>query len=635
MTKVQLGNIINDRYELLEPLGYGGMAHVYRAKDIHLGREVAVKILRPSLIESDQARFLREIRTLAQLSHPNVVSIYDLGTGTKGTSTGDEGLVSEDVIYFVMELVDGGPVTELGPFEVDLEPALALIDTAICMAKALAYVHRQGIIHRDLTPHNILRNARGDVKIMDFGLVHLAEASRLTRTGRTLGTPQYMAPEQAKGEPLDAKADLYALGAVLFHMLTGGPPFAADSDQAVLYQHVYETLNMPHEINPHVPVSLSHIVAKLLNKRPHARHHSGDAVADALLMVRAELLQRSGEQRLGGGGQRGVIAGGVVRPDALTPRWRTTLEDGMQWPSALTAAEGFVLAGLRSEQVAVIHPDNGQVLTTFDAEDEINSPLSYHHGLLSYVSRSGGLYAVTYPDGLSAWRDPNAGAVGALALGRWLVVATRQGLELRDHITGKRQWQHQFDAAASPPTLHHEHVYITTHTGWLHAVHLTTGKSLFKIEVGLCRAQPSAGEHILLIPEHTGDLHALDLDTFEVLWTYDLEKELWASPLIWQGRAYAVSWAGTMHCLDLRTGDTFWETDLHSPVTASPILAGGCLYTVTETGELVVLDAYSGTCYYRHQVSNCPCQASPLVFQGRVLVVALDGTLQAYAVPYA
>lgn len=632
MTKVQLGDAINDRYEVVEPLGYGGMAQVYRAKDKHLGREVAVKILRPSLTDSDQARFLREIRILASLSHPNVVRIYDLGT--------EQG--AEDVVYFVMELVDGGMVTALGPFETDLEPALALLDAAINMAKALAYVHRQGIIHRDLTPHNILLTVRGEVKIMDFGLIHLAAASRLTRTGRTLGTPQYMAPEQAKGEALDARADLYALGAVLFHMLTGGPPFAADSDQAVLFQHVYETLNMPHDINPHVPQALSQIVAQLLDKRPERRPHSGDAVAASLELVRTQILQQSQQQRLGGGGQRGFIAGGVVRPDLLEPCWQVQLEGGMQWPSALTAAEGFVLAGLRDECVAVIHPDNGRVLARFDAADEINSPISYQRGLLSFCSRSGGLHAMYYPAGTTAWQDEHAQAVGGIALGRYLLVSGRYNVRLLEHETGAEHWRWHLadetgqagDAIITPPTLHGQQLFVVTHSGWLLGLHVLTGNLLFKAHVGVCRAQPSAGERLLLIPEHVGAVHGLDLDTFEVLWSYDLEGKLWATPLIWQQRAYVVSWSGVVRCLQLRSGDDMWACDIGVPFTAAPVLAAGHLYAVTETGELVVLDAYSGKCCYREQVSSSPCQVSPVVLGGKVIVAASDGTLTALTTPH-
>jgi len=632
VTKVQLGDAINDRYEVVEPLGYGGMAQVYRAKDRHLGREVAVKILRPSLTDSDQARFLREIRILASLSHPNVVRIYDLGT--------EQGV--EDLVYFVMELVDGGMVTDLGPFESDLEPALRLLDVAINMARALAYVHRQGIIHRDLTPHNILLTAQGDVKVMDFGLIHLAAASRLTRTGRTLGTPQYMAPEQAKGEVLDARADLYALGAVLFHMLTGGPPFAADSDQAVLFQHVYETLNMPHDINPHVPEMLSQLVAQLLDKRPECRPPSGDAVADALELVRLQLWQQSQQQRLGGAGQRGLVADGVVRPDMLERRWQVRLEHGMQWPSALTAAEGFVLAGLRADCVAVIHPDNGRVLATFDATDEINSPVSYQGGLLSYCSRSGGLYAVDYPAGTAAWQDEHAQAVGSVALGRYLLVSGRYNVRLLEHATGTEQWRWHLaqetgqagDTIITPPTLHGQQLFVLTQSGWLLGLHLLIGNLLFKAHVGVCRAQPSAAERVLLIPEHVGAVHGLDLDTFEVLWSYDLAGTLWATPVIWQQRAYVVSWSGVVRCLQLRSGDDIWECDVGAPLTAAPVLAGGHLYVLTETGELAVLDAHSGFCLHREQISNSPCQVSPLLLSGRVIVASSDGTLTALSTPH-
>lgn len=292
MSRFSVGELIDGRFEITGSLGHGGMAQVYRALDRHLEREVALKVLRPHLTEADSERFRREVMTLAKLAHPNIVSIFDLGRG--------------EHIYFTMELVSGGAFTDLGPLTGDLEPLLDFLDAAIAVADALAYVHRLGMVHRDLTPRNILLTPSGQPKVMDFGLVQLAEASRqLTRTGLTLGTPQYMAPEQAQGGATGAHTDLYALGAVLYKTVTGEAPFEAENDLTLLYKHVYSDLVPPEALNPELPPSLARLIESLLAKRPEERPASGERVADALRTVRAEVARRSLTQRLGGRGSAG------------------------------------------------------------------------------------------------------------------------------------------------------------------------------------------------------------------------------------------------------------------------------------------------------------------------------------------
>src|SRR5690554_6342444 len=278
----QTGELVDGRYEIIGNLGVGGMAHVFRARDIHLERTVALKVLRPHLTETDSERFRHEIRALAHLNHPGIVSIYDLSQG--------------EHVYFAMELIEGGSITDLGPLEADIEPLERLLGAAVMVAEALGYVHRLGMVHRDLTPRNILVTPQGTPKVMDFGLVQLTETSRaLTRTGFTLGTPQYMAPEQATGEPTGAATDLYAFGAVLYRTVTGVTAFDADNDQAVLYQHVYGQVTPPREINPQIPEALEVLILNLLQKDPSRRPTSGWAVADALRAVRSAELARATE----------------------------------------------------------------------------------------------------------------------------------------------------------------------------------------------------------------------------------------------------------------------------------------------------------------------------------------------------
>ncbi|CAA9581576.1 MAG: serine/threonine protein kinase [uncultured Truepera sp.] len=615
MSRIPAGELLDERYEVMGSLGQGGMAQVYRAFDRHLEREVALKVLRPHLTEADSERFRREIMTLAKLSHPNIVSIYDLGRG--------------DHVYFVMELVSGGTFTDLGPLGADPEPLTHFLDSATAVAEALAYVHRLGMVHRDLTPRNILLTPEGHPKVMDFGLVQLAEASRqLTRTGLTLGTPQYMAPEQAQGGATGAHTDLYALGAVLYKTVTGAAPFEAENDLTLLYQHVYGALTPAHELNPALPKSLSELIEALLAKDPRERPASGERVADALRTIKAERLRGSSAQRLGGPGQQGVLPGGPINPGKLARVWSVKLPEGPQWPGAITAAEGFLLLGLRSEEVVVLRPSDGGVQTRFATDDEVNSAVVSASGTLLYTSRAGSVSAHEWPGGELRWRDETAGAAGLLTYAGALFLSTDGGLERRT-LSGDLLWRYPSSAAATAPTVCGTTLCYLTHSGWLHCVGLD-GEGRFKVELGEVMAQPAAKDELLLLPERGGDLHAFDMARLELRWTYDMEGPLWASPLAWGPLVYSVSWAGVMRCLSLSSGDDVWAVPLGARVTATPILASGVLYVATETGELHALDARGGGRLFHDQVSASPVQASPLVLGDTLLVAALDGTVRAY-----
>ncbi len=614
---VEIGDLVDNRYLITNHLGQGGMSLVYRATDKHLDRDVALKFLRPHLTDTDEERFRIEIKTLARLSHSGVVSIYDLGLGNH--------------IYFAMELVGGGLFTDLGPLEIDPEPLKKLIRAAITVSEALAYVHKLGIVHRDLTPNNILITKSGHPKVMDFGLVHLAERSReLTRTGLTLGTPQYMAPEQAKAETVAAHTDIYAFGAVLYKALTGKVPFKADNDQAILYQHVYGKPVPAIEHNPYIPYELSTLVDSMLAKEPIDRPSSGKIIAENLETILWQVNSESGQQKLAGPANQGVYPYGPANSKKLKEVWQINLGQGPQWPAGLTAAAGFIFLGLRSEELIAIRPADGSIQARFKANDEVNNAPLFHNNKLFYISRDGDLNALAWPSGQLLWQDKN-NTVGISPFGKNILVTTRDGrLEHKD-TNNQLIWSYETDTPASTaPIVHKLNACFVSQNGWVHCVDALTGKGLFKIELEQIAATPSARSGILLLPERSGELHAFDLEKREVLWTYDLEAELWAAPISWGKYVYAVSWNNILHCISLKTGDDIWEYNLKEEVTATPIIASGVLYVATEAGNILAFDALLGKKLFEERVSVAAIQANPLVIANTLVVAALDGTVKAY-----
>ena len=263
-----------NRYELGEPIGRGGMADVFEAFDTRLNRTVAIKILRSDLAHDPAfiARFRKEAQAAAALNHPTIVAVYDTGEDIYG-----EGRSATNVPYIVMEYVDGTTLRDIIKSGRKLPPERGLRIIAGVL-DALAYSHRHGIIHRDIKPANIMIARSGDVKVMDFGIARaLADASNTMTGGQTvMGTAQYLSPEQAKGEAVDARSDLYSAGVLLYELLTGKPPFSGESPVAIAYQHVSEIPTYPSEIDPSIPKSVDSVVMHALNKSAKDRYQSAE-----------------------------------------------------------------------------------------------------------------------------------------------------------------------------------------------------------------------------------------------------------------------------------------------------------------------------------------------------------------------
>ncbi len=318
--------ILDQRYRLTERIGEGGMAEVYRGTDLRLGREVAVKILRPQYA-SDQKfleRFLQEARAMASFSHPNIVNVYDVGREGRR-------------YYIVMEYVPGTDLRHLIRKRAPLSVQEAL-EIARQIAAGVGAAHRKGIVHRDIKPGNVLITPSGEAKVADFGIARaITNTQHLTEPGVVWGTTAYLSPEQIRGEPATPASDVYAIGVVLFEMLTGRTPFQGEDRVAIALQHLHEPPPKLSKLNPRVPPSVERLVERMLSKDPAQRFANADDVANVIF----HLLHASSEA---------TAAIPITRPPVSTP-------STSQPPPAQPNAETFMRR--RQRRTAVSTPSPG------------------------------------------------------------------------------------------------------------------------------------------------------------------------------------------------------------------------------------------------------------------------------------
>ncbi|MGW1789511.1 protein kinase domain-containing protein [Streptomyces tubercidicus] len=332
------GGLVGDgRYRLTRRLGRGGMAEVFAAEDVRLGRTVAVKLLRADLAEDpvSKARFTREAQSVAGLNHHAVVAVYDSGEDLVGGNT---------VPYIVMELVEGHTIRDL-LLNADAPPPDQALIIVSGVLEALAYSHQHGIVHRDIKPANVIITNSGAVKVMDFGIaraLHGAQ-STMTQTGMVMGTPQYLSPEQALGKTVDTRSDLYATGCLLYELLALRPPFTGETPLSVVYQHVQDMPVPPSQVADAVPPELDGLVMRSLAKDPDDRFQSAEEMR-GLVQYSLQMLHEQG-------GHTGTWSTGpvAVHEGGLTPSMGAATT-AMPHPNAgQTTAQPILTPGMRDD----------------------------------------------------------------------------------------------------------------------------------------------------------------------------------------------------------------------------------------------------------------------------------------------
>ncbi len=351
--------ILGGRYHLGRILGTGGMAEVFLAEDTRLHRTVAVKVLRSDLARDAnfQERFRREAHSAASLNHPSIVAVYDTGEEQQTTITGSEVTIP----YIVMEYVEGRTLREY----IDPEHPMDVIQAGEIMAallSALEYSHRAGIVHRDIKPGNIMINSAGAVKVMDFGIARaVADAtSAMTATQAVMGTAQYLSPEQARGQLVDARSDIYSAACVMFEMLTGRPPFTGDTPVSIAYQHVREDPQPPSAYNPAVTPALDAVILTGLAKDREQRYPSAVAFSRDIAAVVA-------------GRAPALVAGALPGHD--DPEATTVLSPLDDATEALPATAGALGAGAAG--AAAMRPQDWR---TGSAPSPATGPLALRSG---------------------------------------------------------------------------------------------------------------------------------------------------------------------------------------------------------------------------------------------------------------
>jgi serine/threonine-protein kinase len=571
------------RYELIAEIGRGGMGVVYRAYEPALDRTVALKLLAPDLANQPGfvARLRREAISAARLRHPNIALLYEFGQ-------------ADDTSFLAMEYVPGCSLRQLlEAGQLPTERALAILDQ---IGQALDYAHRMGIVHRDVKPSNILVGPDDQAMLIDFGLAEVSESTLLTTDGAVLGTPHYMAPEQAVGRGAEARSDQYGLAAVAYEMLAGAPPFDNRSATAVIHAHIYELPPPPTERRPSLPAAVNAVLLRALAKQPTDRYTS---LAEFVAALRAALAP--------------------LPAPARPTRSRRSLLLGTAGGLAIVVV--LLLAALLSRGA------NGISALGLSPQTAARASLP-----ILQQSQASARTGVTLPQQViwSYAPEPNlVGGPAPVALDDMLVVGTLDGQVLGLHAgSGELRWQAGGGALLfSAPIVGNGLVFAGSSDGFIQGLSLSSGKTTWQTKVvGVAQQAPTLDGDRLMVTTDKGYIYMLQAGSGQVIWDRPLAQSA-QPPTVGAGRIF-VSAGPTLFALDASDGAVDWTFQASGAITTRAVIAGDLVVVGTERGLLYGLQIADGQTHLRFQAGGALC-AAPAANQNAIYIADQAGGITA------
>jgi outer membrane protein assembly factor BamB len=595
-----------DRYEIGAELGRGGMGIVYRAYEPALDRAIALKILAPEFADQRDlaARLRREAISAARLRHPNIALLYEFGQ-------------ADGIPFLAMEYVAGLSLRQLleaGPIAWDR--ALAILAQ---IGAALDYAHAMGIVHRDVKPSNILVDSADRAVLIDFGLADMAGNSLQTADGTVLGTPHYMAPEQADGRGANARSDQYGLAAVAYELLTGTPPFHGRSSTAVMFAHIHEQPAPPSERQPLLPARVNSVLVRGLAKEPNARYSSAAAFVSDL---QAALSPPAPQRRFPAAIRwlAGIAAGLVVLMLALL-WWREALIHPIQPSSPDVLGRG----GIALPQ---------QVLWTYNMRLAGGTALVLLNDTLILDTLDGSLVALRADTGALRWRSKQVGTrettFGAPSAGAGLIFVGSIDEEVLglSPDSGEPVWRRQVQGAVQhAPILDQDHLVVTTSKGYLYVLRAGNGQVIWGRPLELGLQNPTVGASQIFVSAGRL-LSALDISSGTVSWEFQARSTITTRPVVFGDLLLVGTERGMLHALRLTNGQELWRTQLNGGLHAAPAVSASAIYIIDQSGGVTMLSADAQRVLW-HLDIGAASDATPVLADGKLFFGANNGSFYA------
>jgi outer membrane protein assembly factor BamB len=597
-----------DRYEIGAELGRGGMGIVYHAYEPALERDIALKILAPELVDQRDvaARLRREAIGAARLRHPNIALLYEFGQ-------------IDGVPFLAMEYVAGPSLRQLleaGPIAWDR--ALYLLAQ---IGSALDYAHTMGIVHRDVKPSNILVGAADRAVLIDFGLADVIGDSLLTADGAVLGTPHYMAPEQADGRGAHDWSDQYGLAVVAYELLTGTPPFHGRSTTAVVFAHIHEQPVPPSERQPMLPAAVNGVLLRALAKQPEARYPSAAAFVTDL---QAALAPPALKRRFWPASRwlAGLTVGLALLVLAFVLLF---LRGALADPAPPPSASGLARSGIPLPQ---------HVIWTHAIRPAGGAALVFQGDTLILDSLDGSLLALRADTGAIRWRSKRVGArettFGAPSAGVGLIFVGSIDEEVLglSPDSGEPIWRRQVQGAVQQaPILDQDRLIVTTSKGYLYVLRAGNGQVIWgrPLELDLQTPTVSAGQ---IFVSAGRVLSALDISSGTISWEFQAGSTITTRPVIF-GRSLLVGTErGVLHTLRIANGQELSRTQFNGGLRAAPAVSDDAIFAVDRSGGVTMLSADARRVLW-HVDIDAAIDATPVLADGKLFFGANNGIFYA------